>query len=64
MIGYLACSHWVLCGFNLPKTGEVHDWVKPILCWNVESKSNYQPLQEFYQHSLHDGYVYFPSTIC
>jgi hypothetical protein len=34
----------------------------PKIVLNVERKTNYQPLQEFFPAFTHEGYAYFPST--
>jgi hypothetical protein len=51
---------WVLAVSTSPKPEGPYGETNIML--NVESKSNYQPLQEFYPAFTHDGYVYFPST--
>ena len=53
-------SSWALAVSTAPNPEGPYSDAKIIL--NVEQKTYYQPLQEYFPAFLHDGYVYFPST--
>jgi hypothetical protein len=62
VIAYMldALPAWALAVSTAPKPEGPYSDPKIVL--NVERKTNYQPLQEFYPAFTHKGYAYFPST--
>lgn len=53
-------SSWALAASISPNPEGPYSDTKIIL--NVERKTNYQPLQEYFPAFTHDGYVYLPAT--